>query len=459
MRHDSLMAASHIASLSRSISGRILSPDEPGYDEHRRAWNTAADQRPAAIVLPDPDDVAADVSSTLVAATEADLRVAVQGTGHGATGLVDESAILISMSHLRDVDIESGRARVGAGARWSDVVGPAAGQGLAALAGSSADVGVVGYSLGGGIGWLARRYGLASNAVAGAQVVTADGGIHWVDAGHEPELFWALRGGAANFGIVTELLVDLVEVSTVQAGALVWPRDRAGDVLAAYAEWAIDLPDEVTPTLVMSAPPSGAIVMIGVCSTGSGDDLDAILAPLRELDGQLEDTVAAMSPADLGQVHRDPLQPTASVADARLLEQLPPGTARGLARHAPGTDAALAPLAAGRGSPLAMVELRRLGGAIARGGEGHGALNRLEGDYLLFALGIEDVTGSRASIEAGIADVLESLASFETARTVLNFVDHPVTGQTEFDPQTYRRLQALRAQMDPSGVLLAAHPI
>jgi FAD/FMN-containing dehydrogenase len=442
------MATSNIASLSRSIAGRVLSTGEPGYDDHRRAWNTAVDQRPAAIVVPDPDDVAADVSSTLVAAAEAGLRVAVQGTGHGATGLVDESVILISMSHLRDVDIESGRARVGAGARWSDVVGPAAGQGLAALAGSSADVGVVGYSLGGGIGWLARRYGLASNAVAGAQVVTADGAIQWVDAEHEPELFWALRGGAANFGIVTELLIDLCEVPTVQAGALVWPRDRAGDVLAAYAEWAIDLPEDITPTLVMTAPPSGANVMIGVCSTGSGDDLDAILAPLRELGGQLEDTVTAMSPADLGRVHRDPVQPTASVSDARLLEQLPAGTARGLARHAPG-----------EGSPLAMVELRRLGGAIARGGEGHGALNRLDGDYLLFALGIEDVTGDRAAIETGIADVLESLASFETARTVLNFVDHPVTGQTEFDPQTYRRLQALRTQMDPSGVLLAAHPL
>lgn len=442
------MADSHVRHLSGSIAGRVLTPGEPGYDDQRRAWNTAVDQRPAAIVVPDPDDVAVDVSATLMIAAEAGLRVAVQGTGHGATGIVDESVILISMMHLRDVDIEDGRARVSPGARWSDVVGPAADQGLAALAGSSADVGVVGYSLGGGIGWLARRYGLASNAVAGAQVVTPDGRIHWVDAEHEQELFWALRGGAANFGIVTELLIDLFDVPTVHAGALVWPSDRAGDVLAAYAEWAIDLPDEITPTLVMTAPPSGATVMIGVCSTGSGDDLDAILAPLRELGGQLEDTVRAMSPADLGQVHRDPVQPTASVSDARLLEQLPAGTARGLVRHAPGES-----------SPLAMLELRRLGGAIARGGNGYGALDRLEGDYLLFALGVEGTTGSRVSIEAAIADVLESLASFETSRTVLNFVDHPVTGRTEFGPQEYRRLQAIRSDVDPDGVLLAAHPI
>ena len=442
------MAPSPLTALSQSVAGRVLDPTQPGYVDSCRAWNTAINQRPAAVVAPDPDDIAADVAATVVAAGKAGMRVAVQGTGHGATGLVDESVVLISMAHLSDVDIEEQQARVAPGARWSDVVGPAAQRGWAALAGSSADVGVVGYSLGGGIGWLARQYGLASNAVAGAQVVTASGDVIWVDAHSEPELFWALRGGAANFGIVTELLVNLVAVSTVQAGALVWPRERAGDVLAAYADWAIDLPDVVTPTLVMSAPPQGPNVMVGVCSTGSADDLADLLAPLRSLGGILEDTVTSMSPADLGQVHRDPVQPTASVSDARLLEQLPAGTARGLARYAPGA-----------GSPLAMVELRRLGGAIERGGEGHGALDRLEGDYLLFALGVEGVTGSGVAINDGIAEVLEALASFETSRTVLNFVDHPVTGRTEFDPRTYSRLQALRAQVDPSGVFLAAHPI
>jgi hypothetical protein len=442
------MAAFPLTALSQSIAGRVLSPTETGYADSCRAWNTAIDPQPAAVVIPDPDDVASDVAATVVAAAEAGLRVAVQGTGHGATGLVDESVILVSMSHLRDVEIADGRARVAPGARWSDVVGPAAQRGLAGLAGSSADVGVVGYSLGGGIGWLARQYGLASNAVAGAQVVTAAGQVVWADADSEPELFWALRGGAANFGIVTELFVDLVPVSTVHAGVLVWPSERAGDVLGAYADWAIDLPDEVTPTLVMSAPPQGPNVMVGVCSTGSGEDLANLLAPLRNLGGILEDTVTQMSPADLGQVHRDPLQPTASVSDARLIAQLPSGTARGLARYAPGGA-----------SPLAMVELRRLGGAIGRGGEGHGALNRLEGDYLLFALGVQGGTGDRSAITSGIAEVLEALAAFETSRTVLNFVDHPATGRTEFDPQAYSRLQAMRSQFDPRGVLLAAHPI
>src|SRR3954471_12329016 len=208
-RYMSFTAVADFHALRARCSGIVVTPADQAWDVSRQAWNLAVDQRPAAGVFPADD---AGVVPLVNSAREAGLRVAPQGTGHNARPLGDLSnTILVKTSGMTGVEVDAAnrRARVRAGALWQDVMPVAASHGLAALGGSSPDVGVVGYSLGGGIGWLARKYGMQTNAITAVEVVTADGSLVRDDRDSEPELFWALRGGGGNFGIVTALEFEL----------------------------------------------------------------------------------------------------------------------------------------------------------------------------------------------------------------------------------------------------------
>ena len=245
------------SSLEQGLAGDVVGPDDAGWTAARAAWNLAADQHPALVVMAaGPQDVAA----TLGYAAEHGLRVAPQGTGHGAPSLeaLDET-ILLRTTRLGGVEIDSSArtARVGAGAVWDDVVGPAAKHGLAALHGFSGGVGVAGYTLGGGLGWLGRSRGLAANAVTGLDVVLTDGRALRVDDQREPELFWALRGGGGLGAVVTALELELFPLSEAYAGHIAWPLEQAPEVVDAYRSWTNDLPEELTSTIrLMHYPPA-----------------------------------------------------------------------------------------------------------------------------------------------------------------------------------------------------------
>ena len=186
----------------------MVLPADDGWDGARQAWNLLADQRPEAVVLAEGAD---DVAATVRFARDNGLRVAVQATGHAALGIASfEDTILLKTSRMNgvEVDPDARRARVDAGAIWGDVAAAAAGHGLAGLSGSARDVGVVGYTLGGGHGWLARKHGIASNNVRAVDLVTADGEHVRADQDQNPDLFWALRGGGGSFGVVTSLEFD-----------------------------------------------------------------------------------------------------------------------------------------------------------------------------------------------------------------------------------------------------------
>ncbi len=437
-----------IAELNRQVSGDVVGPEDSEYAQAASTWNSAVRQHPAVVVLPAVQSIGHDVAAAMRIASAHDLAVAVQGTGHGATGLVDTNTVLVSMAHLNAVEIHGSIAVVQPGAKWSDLVAPAAELGLAGLAGSSADVGIVGYSTGGGIGWLGRAFGLACNAIVGAELVTPDGTIHDVSAEHNEDVFWAIRGGLANFGVITELRIQLFPVTSVIAGYLTWPVSRAIDVLQAYRTWALDLPDEVTATAMVINPPSGPIVYVGMCSLLTEPETTELLAPLLNLGTPTQNTVATMSPADLGSIHLDPLEPTASVSDARILHAIAPGALPRLGDVLPGPD-----------RPLAMVELRRLGGAIGRSAASHGALDHLSGDFLLFCLGVEGATGTAAAINDAIDQALSALSASETGRTALNFVDRPIPARSEFTARAYSRLVRLRNRIDPDHRMRASHPI
>ena len=233
----STVQAEQFAPLRGRVQGEVVEPGDPTWDEARLAWNLAVDQHPAAVVIA---ETAEDVAETVRFAVTYGYAVSAQGTGHGASALESglEGVILIKTQRMRDVRVDPARriARAEAGALWMDVTAPAHEHGLAALAGSSPDVGVVGYTLGGGLSFLGRSYGVAANSVTAIEVVTADGDIVRTDNTSEPGLFWALRGGGGSFGIVTAIEFALHPVSEVYAGVMFWPIERASEVLHAWHE-------------------------------------------------------------------------------------------------------------------------------------------------------------------------------------------------------------------------------
>src|SRR3954468_7358514 len=240
-----MITTSHTSQLSEALNGAVVLPDDPRYDEARSSFNLLVDQRPAAVAFPSD---ARDVADAVAFAQRLGLRVAPQATAHNQAPLGDmEDLLLVNVSRLHDIKVNPGArsVRVGAGVKW-DRVGPRlSAHGLAGLHGSSPDVGIAGYSLGGGMGWLARKHGLQTNAVTALELVIADGEMIRVDADHERELFWALRGGGGNFGIVTAIEFDVVEVDELYAGAYFFPFERADEVLHTWNAVRHGLPDEL----------------------------------------------------------------------------------------------------------------------------------------------------------------------------------------------------------------------
>jgi len=238
------------------LDGEVFTPADPEWNEARLAWNLAADQHPAAVVYAES---VADVVAVVGYARDNVLHVTTQGTGHFANTLASfDDTILLKTSRLRglEIDPEARTARAEAGVLWEEVSLAAAEHGLAALAGSSPDVGVVGYTLGGGVGWLARRYGLAANSVVAVELVTADGRHVRSNRDNEPDLFWAVRGGGGSFGIVTAIEFALYPVAEVYAGILFFHFERSAEILNAWREWVDGTPREVTSVgRLMQFPP------------------------------------------------------------------------------------------------------------------------------------------------------------------------------------------------------------
>jgi hypothetical protein len=450
--------ASDLAALRRTCTGPVLAPGEPGFDDARRAWNLAVDQHPALVAVPaDAHDVAAVVRH----ARAAGLRVNVQGTGHGAGALGDlQETALVRTTALTEVrvDADARRARVGAGVVWRDVAVPASAHGLAPLAGSSPDVGVVGYSLGGGLGWLARRHGLACNSVTAVELVTADGELVRVDADAEPDLFWALRGGGGSFGAVTAMEFALHPAPAVVAGALLWPAEEAERVLGRWAQWVEEVPEELTSTAgVTTFPPLPAVpeplrgrsfATVTAALLGDLEAAGRLLAPLRELGPQL-DTFAPVAPAALVDLAGDPPQPVPVVSDHTLLAEVTPQT----------VEAFAAMTGPGSGSPLLMAQLRHLGGALGRAPEGAGALATLDAGFAAFAVGMPMDAEHGRQVARHARDLVDELAPWSAGRAYLNFAERPTDTATGFPAAVHRRLAEVKAAVDPEDVFRANHPI
>ena len=458
MSNPQSLTTEDVKDLRDRIAGEIVVPGDSAWDAARQAWNLSVDQRPAAVALPES---AEDVAAVIDFAAALGLRVAPQGTGHNAGPLEPlEQAILIKTSAMRgvEIDAQARRARVQAGAIWDDVVPHAAEHGLAALAGSAKDVGVVGYTLGGGIGWLARSHGLACTSVLAVEAVAADGRILRADAESEPDLFWALRGGGGSFAVVTALEFALHPITEVYAGAMFWPMERAGEILHTWSKLVAEAPRELTSVgRIMQFPPipdvpepfrGRSFALVEAVYLGSEDEGAELLAPLRALGPEL-DTFATIPIEALSELHMDPPQPVPSAGDGMLLSELP-GEA---------VEALVAAAGAGSGSPLLSVEVRQLGGALADSSDAGGALPSIEGDFLLFAVGIAMDADSKAAVETHVAKVRDALGRWDAGRSFMNFTERQADPSELFAEDAYARLRRVKAAYDPKDVICANHAI
>src|SRR5262245_29705622 len=423
--------------LSGAIRGAVHLPGDHGYDEQRRPLSAAIDPRPSMVV----EAVgSADVQAAVVAAREYCLPFGVQATGHG-THVPSDGGILLKTAGMASVLVDPDRAiaRVGPGARWSQVIAAAAPFGLVPLSGSAPSVGVTGFTLGGGVGWLSRKYGFAADSVVRAELVTAEGRLVTASADRHADLFWALRGGGANFGVVTALEFRLYPLAHVYGGVSYFAADRAAETIQRYREWATDAPDDLSTAVLLTRVPEGAeipeklrgrrAVAIKALYAGEAGDAERHLAPLRAAAGPvLVDGYRSMtySQAAMGGTPARYLD---------LLDELPDALIDLTVGAAAGDD-----------SPVPTVEIRHWSGAMGCPAEDAGP------------------TGHRASPFSLIVDgasprLAEALRPHGNGGSFLNFLSDPARTETAYTAHNYRLLRDVKKAYDPDNFFRINHNI
>lgn len=438
------------------FSGPVRRPGENGYDVGRVGFNLAIEHHPAVVVE------AAKVSDVVAAvrlATGGGQPVAVMNTGHGPTVPAD-GAVMVNTRHMDHVSVDPVRrtARFEAGVRWRDVIRAAAPYGLAPLNGSSPDVGAVGYTLGGGVGLLGRRFGYAADHVRWIEVVTADGTLRRVAADAEPDLFWALRGAGANFGVVTEMEIDLFPVRHLLGGGLYFGPEACEAVLGLYADVAGDAPEEMASSVLLLAyPDDEAIppalrgrhiteVRFAYSGENSADGWKWI-EPFRRTGQPVMDTIRPLPYADMGMIHHEPTgTPVAAFDKNILLRELDQQAAATLYKHA--GPQAQAPF---------VTELRAFGGALARRPAVPNAVGSRGGSFSLFAATLD-------MADNPVRDALfTAMAPWSTGMAYLNFmgVEDALADATHtaYTPEDLIRLTHLKTVYDPGNIFRINHNI
>jgi FAD/FMN-containing dehydrogenase len=435
-----------------AIGGRVYVAGEGGYEAARLPWQRRLDPHPALIV---EAANASDVRTALRFAREQDLALAVQSTGHGAVNIPD-GGLLLKTNAMSSVAIDAGRrvARVGGGALWSDVIAAAAPHGLAPLSGSSPTVGVTGYTLGGGTGWLSRVYGFAADSVRSFELVTAEGELVTVSAAEHPDLFWALRGGGGNFGVVTSLEFELFPVATVYAGVAMFDVGRAAEALSLYREWALDEPDESNTALVVAQLPPAPqlpepvrgkrVLMLRAFYVGTADEGRRVLEPLYEAAGTpILDGMRATSFPDAAAMMPPP-PPGISEMHIELFEQVP--------------DAVIDAAVEGADGVMG-IELRHWGGEMSRPDENAGPIGHRQIPFSIVAGGLAETPEDAERMMAGVRTVADRLRPHSTGDSWLNFLSDPTRTADAYTAADYARLRQVKAAYDPDNVFAANHNI
>jgi hypothetical protein len=442
-----------------AIAGRIATPHDADWDQARMAWNLAADQHPEAVAFVENAD---DAAAVIRFAAANDLRVTAQGSGHGALSLRSlEGTILVKTERMRGVEVDAGAqtARVEAGVLSLALAEAAGAHGLASLPGSSPDVCVTGYTLGGGLSWFGRRYGFACNHLRAVELVTADGEARTVDAENEPDLFWALRGGGGDYGVVTALHLNLVPVADAYAGALLFPAEVGAEGIRAYRDWAAGVSEDVTSVVRFLRPPDipdvpefmrgKALLTIDAACIGDQATGEAVIAPLREIGEPILDTFGQIPAADLCGIHMDPENPVPGLGHHRVLRELSDEA----------IDAWVAVAGPDSGTPLLLTELRQLGGALGRPDPDGGALSHLDAGWVMYGVGMAMGPEMSEAVSGGLDRVHEAMEPWAADGGYFNFADRACDSDAILPPDVCSRLAEVKRKWDPDGRLFGNHAV
>ncbi|MCX4882700.1 FAD-binding oxidoreductase [Streptomyces sp. NBC_00847] len=443
------------------IRGPVLRPGDDAYVSEVTGFNLAAIHRPDIVVGARGTD---DIVTAMRWAAATDTPVAVQATGHGANFPID-GGLLISTTRLTDVTIDPAErtATVAAGARWRHVLEAAAPHGLAPLNGSSSDAGVVGYTLGGGLPILGRAYGYAADRVRSFQVVTPDATLRTATADTEPDLFWALRGGKGNVGVVTELTFDLLPLTTVLGGGLYFSGEHAEAVLRTWADWTTTLPTEMCSAYtLLRLPPlpeipeplrGGFWARVALAWTGDPQEGEHLLAPLREAAPVILDTVEVMPYAAMDRIYLDPQDPLPAREACTLLRALPPDA---LTTFLDRAGPAVPDL------PLLLIELRHMGGALSRPADIEDAICARDASYILETVGVLPDAEFAAAVESATTALHTAMAPHSTGHTMVNLHGTPGNEKDRaraWTDEVYTRLSHTKATYDPGNLLRYGHTV
>ncbi|MFI7658586.1 FAD-binding oxidoreductase [Micromonospora parva] len=445
--------------LTAQTVGPVLLPGDERYDVECASYNLAIPQQPALVV---GATNAADVQAAVRFAAEQGLPVAVLATGHSA--LPSAGALLITTRRMDAVviDVEARTARIEAGVRWQQVVDATAKHGLAPLSGAAPTVGAVSYTLGGGLSPIGRTFGFAADHVRLIELVTADGELRTVTATDEPELFWALRGGKGNFGVVTALEFDLFPVSQIYGGGLFFPGEQAAEVLNGWGRWTAGVPDELTSSVaLLQLPPvpevpeplRGRLVAhVRIAYLGAAEDGERLIAPLRAIAPTLIDSVTDMPYSAVGSIHADPPTPIPFVDRSALLREFTPEL----------VDTIIAQAGPGTGSPLTVLEIRHLGGAFDRRPEPTNAIDLRGAAFSFYAVAIGG-PDQAAAFQDYLNRLVQAIQPWSTGGRFVNFLgasDATAEGVAAAYPaETYERLVAVKRSYDPTNIFRVNHNI
>jgi FAD/FMN-containing dehydrogenase len=440
--------------LQARVKGDVLDPCHPRYDDARRAWNLVMDQYPALVLMAES---AEDIVEAVRFAREAGLGVAVQATGHGVRRLADD-ALLINTSEMTgtSVDPERRTAYVDAGATWRPVLNEAQAHGLAPLLGSSPDLGAVGYTLGGGYGWLGRKHGLSADSVRAFDVVLADGSLVRASQDENSDLFWGLRGGGGSLGIVAGMEVRLYPVTTVYGGNLFYPLEHAPEVFARYRDWVATMPEEMTSSVaLMNVPPlpdmpellrGQSFVVVSGCHSGTLEDGEALVRPWREWQMPVLDMFRRLPFSEVEHISSDPVDPVPVSVSGAWLDDLSDETAETLIRFT-------AP--SGGPPPLLFLEVRHAGGAMQRVGAEASAYSVRDASFLMETVAIVPSPEVGALVAGHLAALKEALGSHLTGQVYNNFLEGEEARRLiaqGYSEEAYTRLRLLKAVYDPDNL-------
>jgi FAD/FMN-containing dehydrogenase len=445
--------------LALAMTGSVLLPGDAGYDDERAVFNLNHELAPAVIVVAQG---AADVQAAVAFAAGQHRPVLVKTTGHQIVGTA-RGAVLITTHRMNDVAIDAvdRTARVGAGAIWADVIPKAAKAGLAPLNGSNPAVGVSGYTLGGGLSpTLGRAHGYAADHVQSLEVVTADGELRHVDAVSEPDLFWALRGGKGNFAVVTALEFDLFPVSRLYGGGIYFPGERMADVLSAWTAWLPDMPETMTssfaamrvPALPGVPEPLGGVFVVSlrIAYTGTAEDGERMIAPLRAVAPAILDTVADMPYTAVASIHNEPTEPSPYYERSIMLREFPVRAQHKLVELVgPDSD-----------TTMWVAELRALGGAWDREPAVPNAVATRGLAYVL--LGVEvGLLSEEQRLKESVAALLDGMAPWQGNRRLVNNLapEEAADGVAIYGPERYERLAGVKKTYDPTNMFRLNHNV